>query len=51
MVEKHIYSVYVGACEINDFYLTKSQAKDLKQYWNDEGYTDVQIVKTNEEEQ
>lgn len=34
------YSVFVGGVEVNDFELTKKQAKALLEYWLSEGYDD-----------
>jgi len=39
------YSVYVGGCEINDYYLTKSEAIELQEEYINDGYCDVIIVK------
>lgn len=35
------YTVFVGGCEVNDFLLTKQQARNLAQEYIDDGYDDV----------
>lgn len=37
------YSVWVGGCEVNDYYLTKEQAEDLAEEYKADGYDDVEI--------
>lgn len=42
------YSVWVGGAEVNDYLLTKEQAKRLKADYVLNGYDDVQIEKIKE---
>jgi|TARA_R100000482_G_scaffold41977_1_gene14559 hypothetical protein len=44
IVEK-IYSVWVGASEVNNYYLTLEDAIDLADEYKDDGYDDVYIRK------
>ena len=44
MDNKNIYSVWVGANEVNNYYLTKQDAIDLAEEYEDNGYDDVYIV-------
>ena len=37
------YSVWVGGNEVNEYLLTRRQAKDVKQIWEKLGYDDVAI--------
>lgn len=37
------YSVWVGGVEVNDTYLTKSEADNLAKEYKAEGYTDVTV--------
>ena len=46
--DNRIYSVWVGDVEINDHYLTWSEAHDAAQTWIDAGYDDVLISAQNE---
>ena len=39
------YTVYVGGVEVNSFYLSSKEAKQLAQIYKMDGYTDVKIVK------
>lgn len=43
------YSVWVGGCEVNDYYLTKVQAEDLAEEYKADGYDDVFIEKVEGE--
>lgn len=45
------YSVYVDGNEVNDFYLTKAEAKDLAADFEAEGYDDVKVVNMGEDEE
>jgi len=40
-----IYSVWVGGAEVNDYYLTHEQAKNLAFEYETDGYDDVAIEK------
>ena len=42
------YSVWVGGVEVNAYYLTKEQAESVSQGYQDEGYDDVVITRTEE---
>ena len=44
-MENKIYSVWVGASEVNDYYLTYSDAKDLADEYINDGYNNVTIRK------
>ena len=37
------YTVWVGATEVNDYYLNKTKAKDLENKYKSLGYDDVKI--------
>lgn len=37
------YSVWVGGCEVNDYYLTKEDAEFLAKGYEEDGYDDVAI--------
>jgi len=37
------YSVWVGGTEVNNNYLTKKEAVDIKAKWELQGYNDVTI--------
>ena len=39
------YSVWVGGIEVNDYYLTKSDAERLAEVYKADGYDDVVIDK------
>ena len=43
--EEKSYSVWVGDGEVNDYYLTKNEARILAQEYKDDGYDDVFIRK------
>lgn len=45
MSNQKIYSVWVGACEVNNYYLTKENAINLAHEYEDKGYDDVVIRK------
>lgn len=38
-----VYSVWVGASEVNDYYLTLEDAKDLAEEYKDDNYDNVVI--------
>ena len=42
---KKSYTVWVGGIEVNDYYLSKSEAKKLSNHYKGEGYDDVVITK------
>ena len=50
MTEK-IWSVYVGGAEVNNYYLTKSEAEELADEHVEYGFNDVYIVDTNGNEE
>jgi len=35
------YTVWVGAVEVNDYYLTKEKAEDLAEEWIEDGYNPI----------
>lgn len=37
------YSIWVGGCEVNDYYLTKEDAEILAAEYEADGYDDVYI--------
>jgi hypothetical protein len=37
------YTVWVGGSEVQSYYLTAYEAKELKQIWDAKGYDDVTI--------
>ena len=39
---QNLYSVYVGGLEVNDYYMTKSEAENLASQYDD--YDDVAII-------
>ena len=41
------YVVWVGGVEVNDFYLSKEDAEDLRDEYLDEGYDDACIERHN----
>lgn len=43
------YSVWVGGVEVNDYYLSRSAAADLAEYYSNNGYDDVYITATKRE--
>ena len=43
--EKAVYSVWVGGGEVNDYYITKTKAKNLAQKYKEDGFNDVKIRK------
>lgn len=43
MQRERWYSVWVGALEVNDHYLTLRDAEKLAQAWQENGYDDVVI--------
>jgi len=45
MSNQKIYSVWVGACEVNNYYLTREDAIDLADDYRDDGYDNVIIRK------
>jgi len=42
------FSVYVDGIEVNDYYLTKDEAKRLKEEYELDGYDCVEIVRKSE---
>ena len=44
------WTVWVGGGEVNDYYLTKREAKELAQEYKDDGYDDVYIEYVNTQE-
>ena len=40
---KTMYCVWVGGVEVNDRYLTKEEAEDLADVYEEDGYEDVVI--------
>ena len=44
MSRLHNYSVWVGGVEVNDYYLTHEQAKNLAFEYKADGYDDVVIT-------
>lgn len=46
MKNNKVYSVWVGAVEVNDYYLTKKEAQEVADHWKRKGYgKEVQIEK------
>ena len=43
---KHVYTIWVGGVEINDYYLSEQMAQDLAELWRANGYEDVEIEVT-----
>lgn len=43
-----IYSVWVGGVEVNDVYLTRTQAAHLANEYLADGYVDVFVVESKE---
>ncbi len=43
-----IYSVWVGGVEVNDYYLTRTQAADVAKQYLADGYVDVFITENKE---
>jgi hypothetical protein len=41
------WTVWVGGGEINDYYLSETQAKDIAQAWIDKGYDEVVVEEVN----
>ena len=39
----HRYTVWVGGMEVNDFLLSRREAKIYAEFWKQEGYDDVSI--------
>ena len=46
-MSKKMWTVWVGGSEVNNYYLTKEQAKEVAQVWKDDGYEDVVIQAVN----
>ena len=44
IMSKERFSVWVGGIEVNDYYLSKEQAKNLAKAYKKDGYDDVKIV-------
>lgn len=45
--KEKLYTVWVGASEVNDYYLTLEDAIDLAHEYEDDGYDDVVIEPIN----
>ncbi len=45
-----VYSVFVGGVEVNDYLLDIDTAKEVMEYWKEQGYDDVGIVKYSKED-
>jgi len=45
MTKEKIYSVWVGACEVNNYYLTKEDAVYLAEEYEEDGYDNIVIRK------
>lgn len=46
------YTVWVGGCEVNDYYLkTREEAEEIADFYKDEGYDDVIIEPIEESEE
>lgn len=41
------WTVWVGGGEVNGFYLTEAEAKDIAQEWKDKGYDDAVAERVN----
>jgi hypothetical protein len=39
----NMWTVWVGGGEVNDYYLSETQAKDIAQAWIDKGYDEVVV--------
>ena len=50
MENKDIYTLFVGAMEVNDYLLTLKEAQNLKHEYEQDGYTDAVIVNTENDE-
>jgi hypothetical protein len=37
------WSVWVGGGEVNDYYLSETQAQNMAQAWKDQGYDEVVV--------
>ena len=44
-IKNHV--VWVGAVEVNDYYLTKAEANNLADVYKADGYNDVIVEKVN----
>jgi hypothetical protein len=44
-MEENKYTVWVGGTEVNDYLLTKKQAEDIAEEYEEKGYDDVAIEK------
>ena len=42
-----LYSVWVGGAEVNDFMLDRKTAKEIAEFWRNDGYDDVFIERTS----
>lgn len=42
-----LYSVWVGGAEVNDFMLDRKTAKEIAEYWRNDGYDDVFVERTS----
>lgn len=45
-----VWSVFVGGTEVNDYYLTLSQAEELADDYEEDGYDEIYLVSTDGEE-
>jgi len=43
------WTVWVGGGEVNSYYLSETQAKDIAQAWIDKGYDDVVVEEVKSE--
>jgi len=41
------WTVWVGGGEVNSYYLSETQAKDIAQAWIDKGYDEVVVEEVN----
>jgi len=41
------WTVWVGGGEVNSYYLSETQAKDIAQAWIDKGYDEVVVEEMN----
>lgn len=42
-MSKNIYTVFVGGFEVNDYYMTEQEAKELADKYMADGYEDVEV--------
>jgi len=43
------WTVWVGGGEVNSYYLSETQAKDIAQAWIDKGYDDVVVKEVGDD--